>query len=84
MSPKEWGKCVLVTKHRKMLMPILVYCEETLTAGYAGHPKNAGTQMPRTQIAQAVATARDICSPYHAAEAPRQPSKTPPRRRSRQ
>ena len=26
----EWGKCILLTKHRQVLIPILVYCEGNL------------------------------------------------------
>ena len=30
LRPKEWGECILLTKHRQLLIPILVYCEGEL------------------------------------------------------
>ena len=30
LRPKEWGESILLTKHRQVLIPILVYCEGEL------------------------------------------------------
>jgi yecA family protein len=86
LRPKEWGERILLTKHREVLSPILVYCEGNL---------DLLLQMPVTekrrrqataheQIAQAVAAARAICNPHRAAEARRQPSKSQRATHSRQ
>ena len=77
LRPTEWGKCLLLTKHRQVLVPILVYGEGELDL----LPEMSPTEKRRRQaiayaeIAQAVAAARAICNPYRAAEARRQPAK---------
>jgi len=76
LRSKEWGRCILLTEHRQMLVPILVYCEGEL--GLLPDMLEAERRRRQTtahaEIAQAVAAARDICNPYRAAEA-RQPAK---------
>lgn len=81
LRPKEWGKSILLTKHRQVLIPILVYCEGELDLlpEMTAAEKRRHQATAHQQIAHAVATARDICNPYRAAEARRQPAK---RRRS--
>ena len=79
LCPKEWGERILLTKHREVLIPILVYCEGELDL----LPEMPATEKRRhqatahEQIAQAVAAARAICNPYRAAEARQQPARTP-------
>ena len=86
LRPKEWGESILLTKHRQVLIPILVYCEGELDLlpDMTVAEKHRHRATAHEQISQAVASARDICNPYRAAEARRQPAKrrrsTPPRR----
>jgi yecA family protein len=81
LRPKKWGESILLTKHRQVLIPILVYCEGELDLlpDITAAEKQRRQATAHEQIAQAVASARDICNPYRAAEARRQPAK---RRRS--
>jgi yecA family protein len=81
LRPKQWGESILLTKHRQVLIPILVYCEGELDLlpDMTVAEKHRLQATAHQQIAQAVASARDICNPYRAAEARRQPAK---RRRS--
>jgi len=81
LRPKQWGESILSTKHRQVLIPILVYCEGALDLlpDMTAAEKHRRQATAHKQIAQAVASARDICNPYRAAEARRQPAK---RRRS--
>ena len=80
LRAKEWGRRVLLTEHREVLLPILVYCDGELDL----MPQMPASEKHRLQatahagIAHAVAAVRAICNPYRAAEA--QPAK---RRRSR-
>ena len=41
LRSKEWGEHILLTKHRQVLVPILIYCEgqHRSLAGYAGRGK---------------------------------------------
>jgi hypothetical protein len=76
---------ILLTKHRDVLIPILVYCEENLgllpeTLAAEKRQRQATTH---ELIAQAVASARAICNPYRAVEARRQPAKSRRSTRSR-
>jgi len=76
LRSEAWGKRILLTKHREVLIPILVYCEGELDL----LPEMPATEKRRhqatahEQIAQAVAAARVICNPYRAAEARQQPA----------
>jgi yecA family protein len=66
LRAKEWGKSILLTEHRQVLAPILVYCEGELDL----LPDMPATKKRRRQatahsdIAQAVAAARAICNPH--------------------
>jgi yecA family protein len=77
LRPKQWGESILLTKHRQVLIPILVYCEGELDLlpEMAAAEKRWRQTTAHEQIAQAVASARDICNPYRATEARRQPAK---------
>jgi len=81
LRPKEWGESILLTKNRQVLIPILVYCEGELDLlpDMTAAERHRRQATAHEQIAQAVASARDICNPYRATEARRQPTK---RRRS--
>jgi yecA family protein len=84
LRPKQWGECILLTKDREVLVPILLYCEGELDL----LPEMTATEKYRRQvnaheqIGQAVTAARAICNPYRAAEARRQPTRS--RRSARQ
>jgi yecA family protein len=81
LRPNEWEKSILLTQHRQVLIPILVYCEGELDLlpDMTAAEKHRRQATAHEQIAQAVVSARDICNPYRAAEARRPPAK---RRRS--
>jgi uncharacterized protein len=72
LRPDEWGKCILLTKHRQVPTPILVYCDPSidLLPDMSAAEKRRRQVTAHAQIAQAVVAARDICNPYRAAEAP--------------
>jgi hypothetical protein len=76
LRSKEWGRCILLTEHRQVLVPILVYCEGELDLlpDMPAAEKRRRQATAHAEIAQAVADARNICNPYRAAEA-RQPTK---------
>lgn len=76
LGSKEWRRCILLTEHRQVLVPILVYCEGELDLlpDMPAAEKRRRQATAHAEIAQAVAAARDICNPYRAAEA-RQPAK---------
>jgi hypothetical protein len=82
---REWGRCILLTKHRQVLIPILMCCEGELDLlpDMPAAEKRLRQATAHADIAPAVA-ARNICNPYRAAEA-RQPAKrrrtSRPRRR---
>jgi yecA family protein len=77
LCPKEWGEHILLTKHREVLVPILVYCEGELDLlpDMAAAEKRRRQAADHAEIAQAVAAARAICNPYRAAETHRQLAK---------
>jgi yecA family protein len=79
LCPKDWGERILLTKHRDVLIPILVYCEGELDLlpEMPASEKRRHQATAHEQIAQAVAAARAICNPYRAAEARQQPARTP-------
>ena len=76
LRSKEWGRCILLTEHRQVLVPILVYCEGELDLlpDMPAAEKRRRQATAHAEIAQAVADARNICNPYRADEA-RQPTK---------
>jgi yecA family protein len=77
LRPEEWGKRVLLTKHRLLLTPILVYSDPSidLLPDMSAPEKRRRQATAHEQIAQAVVAARDICNPYRAAEAHHEPPK---------
>jgi yecA family protein len=82
----EWGECILLTKNRARLAPILVYADP---AGVDFLPDMPASEKQRRQasayqhIAGAVAAVRTICNPFRAAEANRTSAKTRRTRRAR-
>jgi hypothetical protein len=76
LRSEAWGKRILLTKHREVLTPILVYCEGELDLlpEMTVTEKRRHQTIAHEQIAQAVAAARVICNPYRAAEARQQPA----------
>ena len=79
LRSEAWGKRILLTKHREVLIPILVYCEGELDllAEMPATEKHRHQATAHEQIAQAVAAARAICNPYRAAEARQRPARIP-------
>lgn len=75
LRPEEWGKRILLTKHRQLLTPILVYSDPSidLLPDMSATEKRRRQATAHKQIAQAVVAARDICNPYRAAEAHHEP-----------
>jgi hypothetical protein len=70
LRSEEWGKRILLTKHRQLLTPILVYCEGNLDLlpEMPVAEKRQRQASAHEQNAQAVAAIRAICNPYRAAE----------------
>ena len=58
---KQWGESILLTKHRQVLIPILVYCEGELDLlpEMTAAEKRRRQATAHEQIAQAVTSARD-------------------------
>jgi hypothetical protein len=85
----EWGECILLTKNRALLIPILVYADPTGVDFLPDMPasekqrRQASAYLAYQQIAGAVAAVRTICNPYRAAEANRTAAKTRRTRRAR-
>jgi yecA family protein len=75
LRSEAWGKRILLTKHREVLIPILVCCEGEfdLLPEIPATEKRRRQATAHEQIAQAVAAARAICNPDRAAEARQQP-----------
>jgi len=71
LRSKEWGRCILLTEHRQVLVPILVYCEGELDLlpDMPAAEKRRRQATAHAEIAQAVADARNIRNPYRAAQA---------------
>lgn len=75
LRSEEWGKRILLTKHRQLLTPILVYCDPSIDLlPDMSAEKHRRQATAHEQIAQAVASARAVCNPYRAAEARQQPA----------
>jgi len=83
LRPQEWAGSILLTQHRSLLAPILVYHDscEGLLLDMPPAEKRRQRVTAYQQIPQAVAAIRAICNPHRAAEARPQPKK---RRRSPQ
>ena len=85
LRSEEWGKRILLTQHRQVLTPILVYCEGSLDL----LPKMPAAEKRQRQatahqhIAHAVAATRAICNPYRAVKPTRQPGRRRRTTRSR-
>ena len=77
LRSEAWGKRILLTKHREVLIPILVCCEGEfdLLPEIPATEKRRRQATAHEQIAQAVAAARAICNPYRAAETRQQPAR---------
>jgi yecA family protein len=75
LRSEEWVKRILLTQHRQVLTPILVYCEGNLDLlpEMPAAEKRQRQATAHQQIAGAVAAARAVCNPYRAAEPTRQP-----------
>jgi yecA family protein len=86
LCPDEWGECILFTRNRTLLTPILVYAD---AAGVDFLPDMPASEKHRRrpsayhQIAAAVAAVRTVCDPYRAAEAKRASAKSRRSRRAR-
>ena len=78
----EWGKCILLTRHRALLTPILVYADSSidLLPDMSASEKRRRQTSAHEQIAGAVAAVHAICNPHRAIEAHRNPPRS---RRSR-
>jgi len=87
LRPDEWGECILLTRHRALLTPILVYGGAAgidLLPDMPASEKHRHQASAYYQIAAAVAAVRTICNPHRAAEANRAAAKTRRSRRARQ
>jgi hypothetical protein len=80
----EWGKCILLTRHRALLTPILVYTDPSidLLPEMPASEKHRRQTSAHEQIAGAVAAVRAICNPHRAAEAHRKPARSRRARRA--
>jgi hypothetical protein len=80
LRPAEWGKHILLTGHRALLTPILVYgpASTDLLPEVATPEKRRRQAAAHEQIVGAIIAVRAICNPHRAAEAHRQPGKTRP------
>jgi yecA family protein len=87
LCPDEWGECILLTKNRALLTPILVYAGPTgvdLLPDMPASEKRSRQASAYQQIAGAVAAVRTVCNPFRAAEANRTSTKSRRPRRARQ
>lgn len=77
LRSEEWGKRILLTKHRGLLTPILVYSDPSvdLLPDMSAAEKRRRQITAHQQIADAVVATRVICNPHRAAEARREPRK---------
>jgi len=85
LRSEEWAYSILLTEHRSLLDPILVYHDlgRGLLPDMPPAEKFRRRATAHQQIPQAVAAIRAICNPYRAAEARTQPKKRRSSRRSR-
>ena len=84
LRSNEWGRCILLTKHRALLTPILVYVDPAidLLPGLPASEKRRRQASAHQQIPGAVAAVRAVCNPHRAAEAHHKPTKTHRSRRA--
>jgi yecA family protein len=85
LRSQEWADRILLTEHRSILTPILVYHElgDGLLPEMPPAEKHRRRATAYQQIPQAVAAIRAICNPYRHSEANPQPNKLRRARRSR-
>jgi yecA family protein len=71
LRQKPWASCILLTEHRRLLAPILVFCESL--PDFLPDLTTAEKQRTRAtaveQIPETVAAIWTICNPHRAAEA---------------
>jgi yecA family protein len=77
LRSEEWARCILMTEHRSLLAPILVYHDlgDSLLPDMPSAEKLRRRATAYHQIPQAVAALRSICNPHRAAEATPRPKK---------
>lgn len=77
LRPDEWADSVLLTGHRGLLTPILVYHDpgDGLLPDMPPAEKRRRRATAHHQIPQAVAAIRAVCNPHRAAEARPRPKK---------
>jgi len=77
LRSREWAGSILLTEHRRLLTPILVYHDpgERLLRDMPQAEKHRQSVTAYHQIPQAVVAIRAICNPHRAAEARSQPKK---------
>lgn len=79
LPSQEWGKFILLTKHRDLLTPILVYCDDPnldLLPAMPAAEKRRRPAAAHQQIAKAIAAVRAVCNPHRSAEAHHEPRRT--------
>jgi yecA family protein len=74
----EWGRCILLTRHRALLTPILVYADPSidLLPDLPASEKRRHQATAHEQIPAAVAAVRAVCNPHRAAEAHCKPTRS--------
>jgi yecA family protein len=85
LRPQAWGDSILLTEHRRLLTPILVYHDprDGLLPDMSRAEKLRRRAAAYLEIPQAVAAIRAICNPYRAAEACAEPKARRSSRRTR-
>src|SRR5580693_4826956 len=85
LRSQEWAGSILLTEHRSLLTPILVYHDpgEALLPEMPPAEKHRQRATAYQKIPQAVAAIRAICNAHRAAEALPQPNKQRRARRTR-
>jgi yecA family protein len=78
LRPEDWGKRILLTEYRQLLIPILVSCDPALDLLPEMSPaeKRRRQATAPAQIAGAVIAVRAICNPHRAAEGRRERPQT--------
>jgi yecA family protein len=78
LRPEDWGKRILLTEYRQLLIPILVSCDPALDLLPEMSPaeKRRRQATAHEQIAGAVIAVRAICNPHRAAEGRRERPQT--------
>jgi yecA family protein len=84
LRSEAWGAAIVLTEHRRLLMPILVHHDlgASLLREMPAAERDRRRATACHEIPQAVAAIRVICNPHRAAEArretrsPRRPTRT--------